>query len=99
MRAYSELTRYSCPELSGEDELTIFWGFNFFPKFVWFGKFGKGFLGVCCFKVIKNNLKIGVVPSVYAGPVVLSDKKKYGVDFLFPETLWGLGKGVVGSMF
>ena len=47
MRAYSELTRYSCPELSGEDELTIFWGFNFFPKFVWFGKFGKGFLGVC----------------------------------------------------
>ena len=66
MRAYSELTRYSCPELSGEDELTIFWGFNFFPKFVWFGKFGKGFLGV---------------------------------DFLFPETLRGLGKGVVGSMF
>ena len=58
----------------------------FFPKFVWFGKFGKGFLG-------------GVVPSVYAGRVVLSDKKKYGGDFLFSETLWGLGEGVFGSMF
>ena len=45
MRACSELTRYSCPELSGEDEQTISWVSIFFPKFVWFGKFGKGFLG------------------------------------------------------
>ena len=47
MRACSELTRYSCPELSGEDEQTISWGFNFFPEICLVRKIWQGFFGGC----------------------------------------------------